>query len=397
MQDGAAGEHDPAEALVELALEFPFVNKVGHGPAHAGAGSRLQVARTALASAARGRHARGEGVPKQIDNDWTQVEISRTIRKMFPEEWTFEIPFLEDIASQPPFNCFRRWAKQQGYRCGTELADFHAGVSGWQHATVHRQRLVLGAKGAIDPIVGYHLDPEVHMRKAVEFAKDGALPFDLELAAPVDLRFAAAQLVENAARLREYRKETRKAFGELSRRCLQLSTALKKYQPGHVAAVAAKMHVGLMAVLVVLTSWHDWRLPMRFVTGFSTTGILERTGVYQPVEPVIPLSREQHLEAGRKTKQLLECEPEAIEKDFIWQSLQDETAKGWASHQMSRQEVDKYFRDEPGRQSQVFASSSQQARKGELTTVGAVSTASPHRTPSASTCAPHGSRPSMHA
>ena len=81
-----------------------------------------------------------------------------------------------------------------------------------------------------------------------------------------------------------------------------------------VATVAGNVHVGLMAVLVLILSWLGWRLPMRFITGMRSTGLLERTGKYAAIDPAVPMDRNEVLRTGQVAKRHLEFEPEAEEQ-----------------------------------------------------------------------------------
>ena len=63
-------------------------------------------------------------------------------------------------------------------------------------------------------------------------------------------------------------------------------------------SIAGQVHVALLAAAVILLAWPDWRLPYRFLTGFKITDTLERSGNYNPVEPVEPLSRDELFRLG---------------------------------------------------------------------------------------------------
>eukprot|EP00971_Amphidinium_carterae_P069786 1381038-Amphidinium_carterae.1 len=81
------------------------------------------------------------------------------------------------------------------------------------------------------------------------------------------------------------RTRTRGAIRELASRCQGLSQTLLAHQSPSVAAVASGIHVALIAILALITQWPDWRLAQRFITGFATVGVLERSNVYTEVDP----------------------------------------------------------------------------------------------------------------
>eukprot|EP00971_Amphidinium_carterae_P277190 5500717-Amphidinium_carterae.1 len=75
---------------------------------------------------------------------------------------------------------------------------------------------------------------------------------------------------------------------ELASRCQGLSQTLLAHQAPSVAAVASGIHVAVVAILTLIMQWPDWRLPQRFIMGFATVGVLERSNVYTEVDPGVP-------------------------------------------------------------------------------------------------------------
>eukprot|EP00971_Amphidinium_carterae_P316042 6281960-Amphidinium_carterae.1 len=65
------------------------------------------------------------------------------------------------------------------------------GGPGWRAAALGVQAGTVGAKAEVAPQLGCGMKPEDHFHAAVRLAVSGVLPFDLETAAPVDLRLAA--------------------------------------------------------------------------------------------------------------------------------------------------------------------------------------------------------------
>ena len=93
---------------------------------------------------------------------------------------------------------------------------------------------------------------------------------------PLDLEFAGMQTILKLKDLAAWRKRCTDALNELAWRCAPLTQALLKWQPDSVKAIAGSIHVGLIAVLVILARWPDKLLPQRFVSGFGIVGVLEK-------------------------------------------------------------------------------------------------------------------------
>jgi hypothetical protein len=62
-----------------------------------------------------------------------------------------------------------------------------------------------------------------------------------------------------------------------------VTEALRKQQKGTVRKVAGGIHVGFLAVAVILLSWPDYQVPRRYIEGFSCLGLLEETGVLRKI------------------------------------------------------------------------------------------------------------------
>eukprot|EP00971_Amphidinium_carterae_P290908 5776934-Amphidinium_carterae.1 len=67
------------------------------------------------------------------------------------------------------------------------------GGPGWGAASLGAQAGAVGAKAEVPPLLGFGMGPDEHFRAATQMAASGILPFDMQAAAPVDLRFAAKQ------------------------------------------------------------------------------------------------------------------------------------------------------------------------------------------------------------
>jgi hypothetical protein len=98
-----------------------------------------------------------------------------------------------------------------------------------------------------------------------------------------DLDFAADMMFRHRDRLHEMMIERFKPLAALAARLEHLSDVLRRFQRPQVHSVTRGLHMGLLAVAVVLLAWSDWRLPLRYVTGFASLGTLENTSMLRPV------------------------------------------------------------------------------------------------------------------
>jgi len=135
------------------------------------------------------------------------------------------------------------------------------------------------------------------------------------------------------------------AIVELGKRCEPLSEHIKKFQPWHIRKVAGKVNVVMIAVLVVVMGWPDWALPLRFVTGFSLIGELEKTGIFVGADKDEMMSREELFQHSRKLLQKMRFDPdfEDHEIDFLWSSCQKEQLKGFGGHPMPFYKVEEIY------------------------------------------------------
>ena len=107
-----------------------------------------------------------------------------------------------------------------------------------------------------------------------------------------------------------------------------MSNKLKEHQVPTVRAVAGQIHVGLVAVLVLVLEWPDWEMPARFITGFQTTGTLELSHIYDQATPPEPRRIGEVLAEAPKLLASMQNWPVDPEVDFIWQSAIKERDNG---------------------------------------------------------------------
>eukprot|EP00971_Amphidinium_carterae_P212380 4214896-Amphidinium_carterae.1 len=177
----------------------------------------------------------------------------------------------------------------------------------------------------------------------MQLAQTCQMPYDSDTSVASDLKFAAYQCVLNRHQAREVHKRSLGVLRELSRRCQALTLQLRSFQPPTVQQVAGQVHIALIAVLSMMMQWPDWRLAQRFVTGFPTTGILERTGLHAEIQVQAPLHVEDLLKNAPALFSRLENQRVSDEVEFLYSSCLKEEQQGWASHLLPKEQMDRQF------------------------------------------------------
>lgn len=312
--------------------------------------ARRPGARATLVAAAALRAAAADAravphIPKPVALRWGQPSMDAALRGLFPSGWTqgFRMPNLEDIVNVAPFTCFADWLEANDISLSEGSSWANSAGPGWRAAALGQQRGALHSAAQIEPLVGFGLSKAEHLARAQDLARRGKSPWTEIAAADNDLRFAAADLLANRNRLREHRQATRKAFSELADRCAPLTTQLRQFQPPSVKRIAGNVNLGLVAVLVILMAWPDWKLPQRFVEGFQVVGELELSHVWEPQALPPPLPKPDLLAASRRLIASVEAERPQEEIAFIWDSCLKEQAKGFAGEPLPRAAFDKRY------------------------------------------------------
>ena len=290
-----------------------------------------------------------EGVvslPPEVPVTWAQSTLDAQIRQLFPYEWLcdFRMPYLDDLVNSAPFSTFAEWLNTQGYDASyLPGAVAGCGTPGQQACTLGRQGGAMTSKRAAQPLFEPGLSADAHFAAALRYGQRGLLPTEEKAVAPLDLRLAVKMTVANAGRLKDCRRSSAGAIRELSRRCQGLTAALRARQPETVRAVAGRVHVGLIAVLIVLAKWPDRTLARRFISGFLISGVMESTGIYDAVEHDAPASVESLLQGSTAMLKSLDREPFSVDMEFLWKSCEKEVARGWADPPLPREVLDSRF------------------------------------------------------
>ena len=85
----------------------------------------------------------------------SDVEMHRTLRKMFPQEWLVgvQLPPLEDIANGSAFAEWRTWSAENSVYAASIQAPVRS--KGREAAFLGVQRGATGSKHSIDAVVGF--------------------------------------------------------------------------------------------------------------------------------------------------------------------------------------------------------------------------------------------------
>ena len=141
----------------------------------------------------------------------------------------------------------------------------------------HSDRQQAGAhshRAALPPLLSYGLDPDDHFYQTRVRAQQ-PLPTEQLPVLDMDLRFAASLHAHHRGRLRSLRDSALGALRELKRRWTSVTKHLRQFQPPSIQAVTSKRDLGLVSLLVVLTSWADTGYPYGLIQGLPAVGYLE--------------------------------------------------------------------------------------------------------------------------
>ncbi len=274
----------------------------------------------------------------------SQNQIHSALRKAFPEAWLAGVPSpcLEDILNLHVFTAFASWRKETGTALPLGNTLGWAG-EGHKSAMLGRQGGALTSQKALPALIGTCDSDEAHFAACLKFGSQGRLPFDSDLAAPLDLQFAASQTAKHIRRIREWRASCSGALQELSDRLQPVSSHLRRYQPATVSAVAGQIHVALIAILTWVCGWPDHGLARRFIEGFPLLGRAESTGIFVEKECAEPVSRAQILADSEAMLAALRTDRASDEAEFLWESCCQEHASGWAAAFGGQHDMDAQF------------------------------------------------------
>ena len=302
---------------------------------------RPQLVMASLAS----NVAAGHPGQDEVHQRWPQWGLDAAIRGLFPTEWTQGIPMpvLDAIVNSPPFTTFPEFLERQQLD-----ADGHPGPTimtnytrGQRHLAEGNQRGSFFALDAVPQVVPFGLSADEHFAAASRYAQQGGFPMADGLAVEIDLQSAASWTVSRMGDLADARSTCYKAVVALADRLQPLSQHLRRQQRGSVAKVAANIHVAFLAVATVLLNWPDTSLPSRYITGFRSLGLMERTGVLRDIPRIDPVPIEDLLATAPAAFAALNgCVPTEDAAHFLLGECYKDLDKGFAGPLMTKDQAD---------------------------------------------------------
>ena len=270
--------------------------------------------------------------------------LDTAIRNLFPLDWSqgISIPNLEDVVNGAPFTTFTDYLQRHEQEFDGPLGPtiMTACSRGQGRLAEGDQRGSFFAADAVAQVVPLGLSADGHFSAVSAYAQQGKFPMIEGLTVESDLRCAANWTVANMANLAAARAACYKAVNALSDRLQPLFAHLRKFQRGSVAQVAGNMHIAFLAVAVILTQWPDTALPSRYVTGFTSLGMLEHTGVLRPVPRMEPVPLAEILATAPEAfRKLHACRPANDSAHFLISDCHKGLRKGFAGPLLNEQEA----------------------------------------------------------
>ena len=267
---------------------------------------------------------------------WPQHALHAAFMNFFPAEATEGLlfPNLEDLVNRAPFTAYSDYLEAKGLDPDKELPPTIMSEyrRGWRRAAEGEQKGDIFSAGGAEQIIGMGLSEDAHFREALRMAEEAAFPMDETGASELDLKFAAATTVGHLSELHTFRGECHQAVAALADRLQPASEHIRRAQVSHVAAVSATIHVALLAVAEILLGWPDVNLPRRFLTGFSSHGWVEKTGVLRQIQPKAPITRAELLQGADDVITALNARPQVAEEAaFLLSECEKDRVRGFGS------------------------------------------------------------------
>eukprot|EP00435_Cladocopium_sp_Y103_P031497 s1905_g8.t1 len=242
-----------------------------------------------------------QSIPKAMSLPMmSQETLVLAFRKLFPADWfdNYQFAMVEDLINAPPFSCFPQWLASRGEAWAGPLGPHLAAGSVRQLARIGEGQQVgaVAHRAALPPLLPFNLSPDAHFQQALQRAQQ-PLPFEDLPVVDSDLRFVASMYSTHKASLRALRRRAVGAMKELQRRWSGVTTHLRSFQEPEVRVVTQQRDIGLLALLLVLTSWADTSLPFGLVKGLPAVGYAPPYGIF-PQQPARRLSMDDDATNG---------------------------------------------------------------------------------------------------
>eukprot|EP00435_Cladocopium_sp_Y103_P060929 s497_g22.t1 len=213
----------------------------------------------------------------------SQEAVVLAFRKLFPGDWfqNFKFAMIEDLLNSPPLCSYPAWLAANGEAWDGPLVP-HLPTGQVRQTARIGDGLQVGAvthRAALPPLLPFNLSPDEHFDRALERAQL-PLPHEEIPVADADLRFAAAAYLPGSASLKTWRQQAIGVMRELKRRWQGVTLHLHHFQEPAIHQVVKHRDIGLLALLMVLTSWADTGLPYGLVRGLPAVGYAPPYGIF---------------------------------------------------------------------------------------------------------------------
>lgn len=239
---------------------------------------------------------------------------------------------VEDLVNQSPMIDFPAWLSKQDIDWDSTLgqAGAHSG------------------RAALPPLLSFGLNPDEHFTQTRSRAK---LPLPTEglPLLDLDLQFAAACHATNRGSLRSLRDRAVGALRELKRRWAGVSKVLRHHQPDPIRQVTVQRDLGLVSLLVVITSWADTGYPFGLIQGLPAVGFAPHYGIF-PALSVEPTTFTEVLGDWQTHNSFIlrQLHPGKDDQFLLQQSIAD-AEQSFCSFPMRRTDLLKFIQNAPDR------------------------------------------------
>ena len=240
---------------------------------------------------------------------------------------------------------FPKWMNQQEYpmdgECGPQILD-RSGVM-LQRAASQAQSGAAARKSSIAPLVSFGLSPDEHFA-AASFCQVSGSPLTWPPPLDCDLHFAAHCMAQGPDAVSNFRHENLCVFEELSRRLWPISEFLHSTQLPEVFGVNPKVHLCLIAVLVVLFAWPDTTFPHLLRVGFPAVGWIPPCGLWDSRPSPFMHFREAFHGSDHEAEELLSGLRPSADDQVAAESGQADELAGFCTAPMSIDELRRHQR-----------------------------------------------------
>ena len=283
---------------------------------------------------------------------FSQEAIRLAFQKLFPEAWLANTPFpmVEDLVNAPPFNCYTDWRYQQGMEWDGPLNPMmaHTSVRMALRTAEGKQAGAISQKTAMPPLLPFGLEPDDHFQQAYARALC-PLPTESGPVLDDDLNFAGYCHAMWRGELRKKRDAAIGVLRELQSRLAPITKVLRSHQTQAIRQVTASRDLGLLTLLILLSSWGDTSYPFSLIRGLPAVGYAPPYTIF-PEQAAVKLAMQDVLEGWQthNTSLLSTLHPGKDDEFLLSQSVQD-AEQGFCTFPMGRPEFLKLIKNQPHR------------------------------------------------